>query len=66
MQLRRRRKPDMPDNCINRSAASGFHKVQCEPLAMGFQMFVPKPVEADELASIIESLVGRIDKGMGA
>jgi CheY-like chemotaxis protein len=35
-------------------------------LASGFQMHVPKPVEASELIMVIASLAGRTDKGMTA
>jgi DNA-binding response OmpR family regulator len=35
-------------------------------LMAGYQMFVPKPVEADELATIIASLVGRGGNGVVA
>jgi hypothetical protein len=35
-------------------------------LAAGYQMFVPIPVEADELAAIIVSLVGRTKEVKGA
>lgn len=49
-------------------ALTGYVRVEerIKALSAGYQMFVPKPVEAAELASIIASLVGRTDKGMGA
>ena len=33
-------------------------------LAAGFKMHVPKPVELDELLTVIVSLAGRMEKGM--
>jgi len=49
-------------------ALTGYARAEerMRALAAGYQMFVPKPVEADELASIIASLVGRIDKDVRA
>jgi CheY-like chemotaxis protein len=48
-------------------ALTGYVRVEerMRALAAGFQMFVPKPVEADELASIIANLVGRNGKSNG-
>lgn len=45
-------------------ALTGYVRVEerLRSLEAGYQMFVPKPVEADELAAIIASLVGRTDK----
>jgi PAS domain S-box-containing protein len=45
-------------------ALTGYVRVEerMRALMAGYQMFVPKPVEADELASIIASLVGRGDR----
>ncbi|MFL6208741.1 MAG: ATP-binding protein [Pyrinomonadaceae bacterium] len=49
-------------------ALTGYVRVEerVRALAAGYQMFVPKPVEADELAAIIAHLVGRTEKVMGA
>jgi PAS domain S-box-containing protein len=49
-------------------ALTGYVRVEerMRALMAGYQMFVPKPVEADELASIIASLVGRADSGVVA
>ena len=49
-------------------ALTGYVRVEerMRALMAGYQMFVPKPVEADELASIITSLVGRADSGVVA
>lgn len=45
-------------------ALTGYVRVEdrMRALAAGYQMFVPKPVEANELASIIGALVGRGEK----
>ncbi|HWP44026.1 MAG TPA: PAS domain S-box protein, partial [Blastocatellia bacterium] len=45
-------------------ALTGYVRVEerARALEAGFQMFVPKPVEADELASMIANLVGRMDE----
>jgi PAS domain S-box-containing protein len=49
-------------------ALTGYVRVEerMRALMAGFQMFVPKPVEADELASVIASLVGRENNGVEA
>jgi CheY-like chemotaxis protein len=49
-------------------ALTGYVRVEerARALAAGYQMFVPKPVEADELAGIIASLVGRTRKDTDA
>ena len=49
-------------------ALTGYVRVEerMRALESGYQMFVPKPVEPDELVSIIASLVGRIEKGKGS
>jgi hypothetical protein len=49
-------------------ALTGYVRVEerMRALAAGYQMFVPKPVEADELAAIVASLAGRTKRGMGA
>jgi CheY-like chemotaxis protein len=49
-------------------ALTGYVRVEerMRALMAGYQMFVPKPVEADELASIIASLVGRADNDVVA
>jgi CheY-like chemotaxis protein len=49
-------------------ALTGYVRVEERTRALdaGFQMFVPKPVEVDELASAIANLVGRTNKGRSA
>jgi PAS domain S-box-containing protein len=49
-------------------ALTGYVRVEerARALTAGYQMFVPKPVEADELAGIIASLVGRTRKDTDA
>jgi signal transduction histidine kinase/CheY-like chemotaxis protein len=49
-------------------ALTGYVRIEerVRALAAGYQMFVPKPVEAGELALIIASLMGRVDKSLGA
>jgi CheY-like chemotaxis protein len=49
-------------------ALTGYVRVEerARALAAGFHMFVPKPVEADELASIIANLAGGVDRGLEA
>jgi len=59
----RRLKPDQGGD-TPAVALTGYVRVEerMRALAAGYQMFVPKPVEADELASIIASLVGRAEE----
>ncbi|HEY7543619.1 MAG TPA: ATP-binding protein, partial [Blastocatellia bacterium] len=59
-------KPEQGGN-IPAIALTGYVRVEerVRALEAGYQMFVPKPVEADELASMIANLVGRTDKGIG-
>ena len=49
-------------------ALTGYVRVEdrIKALEAGFQMFVPKPVETDELAALIASLVGRAEQGRSA
>jgi CheY-like chemotaxis protein len=49
-------------------ALTGYVRVEerVRALEAGYQMFVPKPVEADELVSIVASLIGRSQRGKGA
>ncbi len=44
-------------------ALTGYVRVEdrMRALAAGYQMFVPKPVEANELAATISNLVARVD-----
>ncbi len=48
-------------------ALTGYVRVEerMQALEAGYQMFVPKPVEVNELTSMIASLVGRIERGTG-
>ena len=47
-------------------ALTGYVRVEerMRALEAGYQMFVPKPVEADEMVSIIANLLGRTDRDM--
>ncbi|HEY7546560.1 MAG TPA: response regulator, partial [Blastocatellia bacterium] len=49
-------------------ALTGYVRIEerMRALEAGYQMFVPKPVEADELASIMASLAGPASKNAGA
>ena len=49
-------------------ALTGYVRVEerMRALEAGYQMFVPKPVEADELVTVVASLVGRAERGRGA
>jgi CheY-like chemotaxis protein len=49
-------------------ALTGYVRIEerAHALEAGYQMFVPKPVEADELASVIVSLVGRTNEAKDA
>jgi PAS domain S-box-containing protein len=49
-------------------ALTGYVRVEerMRALEAGYQMFVPKPVEADELVTMIANLVGRMDRGKNA
>jgi PAS domain S-box-containing protein len=49
-------------------ALTGYVRVEerIRALEAGYQMFVPKPVEADELVLIVASLVGRTQRGRSA
>jgi signal transduction histidine kinase/CheY-like chemotaxis protein len=49
-------------------AITGYVRVEerARALDVGYQMFVPKPVEADELAAMIANLVGRTNKSISA
>jgi PAS domain S-box-containing protein len=63
----RRLPPDQGRNTLA-IALTGYVRVEerVRALAAGYNMFVPKPVEADELASIIAGLVGRTEQHLGA
>jgi CheY-like chemotaxis protein len=49
-------------------ALTGYVRIEerVRALEAGYQMFIPKPVEADELVSIVASLIGRSQRGKGA
>ena len=51
---------------ISAIALTGYVRVEerMRALEAGYQMFVPKPVEADELVAIIANLLGRTDRDM--
>lgn len=59
--------PAQRGGCTPAVALTGYVRVEerLRALKSGFQMFVPKPVDANELVSIIASMVGRGETGNG-